>query len=170
MAKSGVTINEMTGEHTAWTSDPDACWGAMFEESEEDSELDETGVLGDSNETGSNHSMREGCVLEDAQSTVLQMLKDLCHGNVPDDSSPQQSTDNAMDLLRNCIALQTALEELVGIARGKKTEDFVHSCIQAMTVLLNLFLDKDMSITWRKASVIIAKTQGHGKTHVWTLQ
>ncbi len=75
-----------------------------------------------------------------------------------------------MDLLQNCIALQTALEELVGIARGKKTGDFVHSRIQAMTVLLNLFLDEDMSITWRKASVITAKTQGHGKTRAWTLQ
>ncbi len=141
----------------------------MFEESEEDSELDETGVLGDSNETGSNHSMGEGCILEDAQSTVLQMLKDLCRGNVPDDGSPQQSTDNAMDLLRNCVALRTALEELVGIARGKKTKDFVHSRIQAMTALLNLFLDEDMSITWRKASVITAKTQGHGKTCTQTL-
>ena len=86
MAESGVTTNEMTGECAAWTSDPDACWGPMFEESEEDSELDETGVLGNSNKTGSNHSMGEGCVLKDAQSTVLQMLEDLRHGNVP--SSP----------------------------------------------------------------------------------
>ena len=44
----------------------------------------------------------------------------------------------------------------------------------AMTGTLNIFLDSDLMHTWRKALLLVAKTQGHGIMHTcnirqWTL-
>jgi hypothetical protein len=36
--------------------------------------------------------------------------------------------------------------------------------IEAMTRLLNLYLDKTLGYTWIKASVVVAKSEGHGTT------
>ena len=102
--------------------------------------------------------------LKDAHGIVAQMLEDLCHGNKPKDSSHLDIMDNALDLLRDRVALRTAQEELVGLVRDQKVGDFVHSRILAMEAVLNIFLDEDLRFTWTKVSIMVAKTQGHGPT------
>jgi hypothetical protein len=106
--------------------------------------------------------------LEDAQGIVLQMLKDLRHGNKPKDSSHLQTMDGALDLLQNCVALQMAQAELAGLAREKTMGNIVHHRILAMEAVLNIFLDEELKFTWTKASIVVAKSQGHGPTHACT--
>ena len=36
--------------------------------------------------------------------------------------------------------------------------------VEAMTRLLNLYLDKDLTFTWIKASEVVVKTEGRGGT------
>jgi hypothetical protein len=40
----------------------------------------------------------------------------------------------------------------------------------AMIAVLNLFLDLELSYTWREASMVVAKAQGHGSTHVHSVR
>jgi len=39
-----------------------------------------------------------------------------------------------------------------------------------MVGVLNIFLDLGLSYTWREASIIVAKAQGHGSIHVHSIQ
>ena len=39
-----------------------------------------------------------------------------------------------------------------------------------MVGVLNLFLDPDLPYTWRKASMIVAKAQGHGSTRARSIR
>ena len=43
-------------------------------------------------------------------------------------------------------------------------------CVDIMIQLLNLFLDKALGYTWRKASKVVAKAEGCGKTHARSIQ
>ena len=47
---------------------------------------------------------------------------------------------------------------------GKKPDLILCGRIQAMVGLLNLFLDEDLGYTWRKASLVAAKSQSQGKS------
>ena len=40
----------------------------------------------------------------------------------------------------------------------------LHGHVEAMTRLLNLYLDKDLTFTWIKASEVVVKTEGCGGT------
>ena len=111
--------------------------------------------------------MEEQANPEDSQDSVLQMLKDLCCRNDPSSCSHLQPADSAMEILRDCVALQKE-KELERIAKEKKLADFVHCRILAMEAALNVFLDKDLQFTWKTASVVVAKSQGCCTTHART--
>jgi hypothetical protein len=42
--------------------------------------------------------------------------------------------------------------------------------ISAMIGVLNLFLDPELSYTWREASMVVAKAQGHGSTRARSIR
>ena len=114
--------------------------------------------------------MEEQCNPKDAQAAILQMLKDLCHGNDPNSHSHLQPTDSALEILQDCVVLQTAQAELRRIVKEKKLANFLYSQILAMEVVLNIFLDKGLQFTWKTASVVVAKSQGHGTTCAQTIR
>ncbi|KAN0140612.1 hypothetical protein V8E53_001821 [Lactarius tabidus] len=141
---------------------------AVFEEEEDGSDDDQT--LDKRNESGNGCAMEEQRTLEDTWDTVSQMLEDLRHMNEPKDSSHPQPADSFLELLRDRVALRTAQEELASLVREKKPGDFVHRRILAKEAVLNIFLDEDLGLTWTKASIIVAKSQGHGTTRARTIQ
>ena len=60
-------------------------------------------------------------------------------------------------------------------AKDKSLNVFLHARVMAMVGALNLYLDPDLSYTWREASLIASKAQGHGIYHSrnirkWILQ
>jgi hypothetical protein len=70
--------------------------------------------------------------------------------------------------------LHAARERLASLVEGEKMDLILHGRVQAMVGLLNLFLDEELCYTWRKASVIVAKSQSHGVARArsirrWTL-
>ena len=54
-------------------------------------------------------------------------------------------------------------------AKDKKLDVFIHARITGMVGTLNLYLDPQLAYTWRKASLIASKSQGHGVTHTRNL-
>jgi hypothetical protein len=115
--------------------DSDSYWEpsrSIFEEEEEVKDKDKAPDDKGNSRNGMEDSEQGN--LEDAQGIVLQMLKDLCHGNKSMESSHPQKTDSALDLLQDCVALQMAQAELAGLAREKMMGNVVHHCILAVTV------------------------------------
>jgi len=87
------------------------------------------------------------------------------------DKAPPAPADNALDLLYNHAALLKAQESLVLQSQDKLSLNVVFwACISAMVGILNLFLDLELPYSWREASIIVAKVQGHGLTHVCSIQ
>jgi hypothetical protein len=104
------------------------------------------------------------------QSTTEVLLKDIRHRNVPADQSPPGPVDNALELLRNYPALSQAQEKLLLQSQDKSLDVIFRARILAMVGVLNLFLDPGLSYTWREASMIVAKAQGHGSTRARSIR
>jgi hypothetical protein len=109
------------------------------------------------------HAEAEDKAAPDANGTqraIQTLLENLRRGRAPADESPPAPVDSALDLLHNRAALLRARESL---QRQDKSLDVVFQArILAMIGVLNLFLDPGLSYTWREASMIVAKAQGHG--------
>jgi hypothetical protein len=86
------------------------------------------------------------------------------------DESPLTSADSALDLLCNCAALLKALKRLRLQSQDKTLDIIFQARISAMAGVLNLFLDLDLRYTWREASMIVAKAQGHKTTCMYSIQ
>lgn len=101
----------------------------------------------------------------EAQRAVQVLLENLCRGCAPADKSPPSPVDSALDLLRDRAALLKARESLLLQSQDKSSLDVVFRArMTAMIAVLNLFLDLELSYTWREASMVVAKAQGHGST------
>jgi hypothetical protein len=101
----------------------------------------------------------------EAQRAVQVLLENLCRGRAPADKSPPSPVDSALDLLRDRAALLKARESLLLQSQDKSSLDVVFRArMTAMIAVLNLFLDLELSYTWREASMVVAKAQGHGST------
>jgi hypothetical protein len=96
------------------------------------------------------------------QRAVQMLLDDLRRGRAPVDESAPAEIENALDLLRDLAALSRAREVLQ--SQSKSVDVVIQARICAMIGVLNLFLDPGLSYTWREASMIVAKAQGHGTT------
>jgi hypothetical protein len=55
------------------------------------------------------------------------------------------------------------------MVKEKKSGNFVHTHILAMEATLNIFLDEELGFNWMKASIVMAKSHGHGPMHVWMI-
>ena len=120
---------------------------------------------------GGGHTETEDKAALDAngtQRTIQVLLEDLRYGHAPVDESPPSPVDNALKLLCDHAALSKARERLQ--SQDKSLNIVFQACISAMIGVLNLFLDPGTSYTWREASMIVAKAQGHGPNHVRSVQ
>ena len=78
---------------------------------------------------------------------------------IPSDGTPAFLCD------RPKKKLHTACAQLAGEISNKELDLVTWRRIQGMMGLLNLYLDKDLNLSWRKVSVIISKSQRHGNAH-----
>lgn len=63
--------------------------------------------------------------------------------------------------------LSTACTTLTAEGDNKVHDLITQRQIQAMFGLLNVFLDEDVNMTWKRASFFISRIQGHKKAHAW---
>jgi hypothetical protein len=96
------------------------------------------------------------------QRTIQELLENLHRRRAPADESPITPVDNALKLLGNRAVLLRAQEALSTQSQDKTLDVVFRARICAMVGVLNLFLDLDLSYSWRKASMIVAKAQGCG--------
>jgi hypothetical protein len=138
----------------------DAASNARAEE-EEDSE----GAASDAREEDVRHPKAVIKAAPDANATqraIQELLENLRRGHAPKDKSPQSPVDRALSVLRNRAALSEAQEMLLQKSQDKSLDVVFRARVCAMLGVLNLFLDQDISYSWRKASMVVAKAQGHG--------
>ena len=103
---------------------------------------------------------------------VAEMLEDLKAGKVLHDNSPEMSLDRGLNQInyKNFPALRRALTKLKVTSKDVKIDVTFRARITAMVSALNLYLDPEMSYTWRQASVVVAKWQGKGVCHAKTIR
>ena len=79
--------------------------------------------------------------------------------------------DTTSDLALNQLhykdfpALRRAVAKLTVKSRNKTLDVFFRARITAMVGTLNLYLDSELSYSWREASLVVSKTQGQGSNH-----
>ncbi|KAJ7118174.1 hypothetical protein C8R44DRAFT_738128 [Mycena epipterygia] len=80
------------------------------------------------------------------------------------DNSLESGSERALNQLnyRNFPALQRAAARLELETKNKAHDLVFRSRILAMWGTLSLYLDPSVAYTWRKASMIVARSQGHG--------
>ena len=106
-----------------------------------------------------------------AQKAVQVLLENLRRGCAPVDGSAPAAIDSVLDLLHDHAMLSRARETLQNKQNQAKSLDVIFKArIAAMIGVLNLFLDPGLSYTWREASMIVAKAQGHGSTRARSLR
>jgi hypothetical protein len=147
-------------EHIQAAKNLESCSPIPVEESEESSSCTASSNDGESDsERAPSMVVKHG--LDDAQAVVARILEERRHGNLDSTGFQSVALDNTMGYLRDRVALHAAREELTVIAEDKKRDHILRSRIRDMVGLLNLFLDEDLRYTWRKASLVIAKSHSH---------
>ena len=101
------------------------------------------------------------------QDVVAQMFQDLQDEKTPHDWSEETSTDRVLNQLnyKNFPALHQALTKLTVKGKDKKIDVLLCARITAMSGTLNLYLDPEVSYSWRQASLVVSRSQGHGVYH-----
>jgi hypothetical protein len=79
---------------------------------------------------------------------------------------PPTSEENALDIICNVAQLRAARAALDLRSKDQTLDSFLRARIIAMAGTLNIYLDPDLGHTWRNASLLVAKTQGHEEMHV----
>jgi hypothetical protein len=102
-----------------------------------------------------------------AQQKVAEMLADLRAGRTPKDDGLATASDLALDRLhyKDFPALRRARASLEIKSKDKTIDVFFRARITAMLGTLNLYLDSELSYTWRQSSLIVSRSQGHGVNH-----
>lgn len=136
-------------------------------DSEEDSEKDQSQLS--SSEPSQHIQPGETCMdpVNLAHVRLKEMLEAISNDTIPSDNSLESASESALNSLnyRNFPALQRAAASLELEAKNKKHDLLFRGRILAMFGTLTLYLDTSMGYSWRKASMVVAKSQGHG-THL----
>jgi hypothetical protein len=92
------------------------------------------------------------------------LLEGISNDTLPSDNSPEGGSEIALNKLnyRNFPALRRAAARLELESKNKKHDVVFRGRILAMFGTLTLYLDTSAAYSWRKASLVIAKSQGHG--------
>ncbi|KAJ7660880.1 hypothetical protein DFH06DRAFT_1296923 [Mycena polygramma] len=117
-------------------------------------------------ETGESSTQAADCMdpvnLEHVR--LKELLDAIQNGTSLSDPTPETDTDRSLNQLnfKNFPALRRAAASLSVKSKDKKLDTFFRARLTAMLGTLNLYLDSQLSYTWREASMIVAKSQGHG--------
>jgi hypothetical protein len=93
----------------------------------------------------------------------MAFLEEL-RGAIPPEG-PHATVDNALDIISDHSALCMARDWLTLMGKDKKIAILFCAHVLSMVGTLNLFLDPKRTYTWRGASLVSSKVQGHGITH-----
>ena len=134
-------------------------------------------MTSDSNEEGGGHPKATVKAAPDAngmQQAIAMLLENLGRGRAQMDHAPPVPVDSPLILLRDHVALSSAQEGLLLQSKNKSLGVVFQARVSAMVGLINLFLDPQLSYTWREASMIVAKAEGNGSRRArsirtWTL-
>ena len=107
-----------------------------------------------------------------ARETVAELLRQLRRGCCPKDDSPETDTDQLLNGLcyKDFPGLRRARAKLTVKSKDKKIDVFFRSRITSMVATLNLYLDPELTYSWRDASLIAAKASGHRVTYARNLR
>lgn len=107
-----------------------------------------------------------------AREKVEELLRELREGRKQVDNSLPNESDIVLDHLdyKDLPNLRRARAELSVKAKDKKLDVLFRARITGMVGTLNLYLDPQLSYTWREASLIASKSQGHGVNHARNLR
>src|SRR5882672_11330182 len=111
------------------------------------------------------HQRREASQAGDSQSSLGNILDDL--EDKTDETGPDQSLGK-LDW-HDFPSLNQARARLTIESKNSAIDVFFRARITGMVGTLNLYLDLDLSYTWREASLIVAKAAGHGVRHARNL-
>ncbi|KAK7060055.1 hypothetical protein R3P38DRAFT_2679776, partial [Favolaschia claudopus] len=95
---------------------------------------------------------------------LKELLEAIESGSTILDPSPETATDRSLNQINytDFPALRRATANLSVKSKDKKLDVFLRARISAMVGTLNLYLDSELSYGWREASMIVARSQGHG--------
>lgn len=107
-----------------------------------------------------------------AREEVENLLRMLREGQRPRDDSRETETDQILNKLshKDFPVLRRAQAKLRIKAKDKKIDIFFRSRITAMAATLNLYLDSELSYSWRDSSILAAKAAGRGVKHARNLR
>lgn len=108
----------------------------------------------------------------EAQKKVEELLCQLREGKRPHDDSPETNVDQYLNGLcyKDFPSLRRAKAKLTVKGKDKKLDVFFRSRITAMVATLNLYLDTELTYSWRDSSIIAAKAMGRGVNHARNLR
>lgn len=111
------------------------------------------------------------------QQQVQELLEALKQKQRPKDDSPENQTDIQLNGLsyKDFPQLRRARASLTIKGRDQLLDIFFRTRITGMVGTLNLYLDPQLSYSWREASIIAAKAAGRSVNHArnlrnWILQ
>lgn len=119
---------------------------------------------------------RESPAVEDTMSAAREevetLLRQIRQGQRPRDDSPETEADQILNKLshKDFPVLRRARAKLNNTAKDQKLDIFFRSRITAMMATLNLYLDPELSYSWRESSVLAAKAMGRGVKHARNLR
>jgi hypothetical protein len=107
-----------------------------------------------------------------ARERIRELLEDLRQKKHPSDDGLDCAADPHLSVLsyKDFPILRRARAQLTVKGKDKKLDVFFRSRITAMAGTLNLYLDPELSYTWREASLLVAKSAGRGPNHARNLR
>lgn len=107
-----------------------------------------------------------------AQGRVRELLENMKNKHLPLDTAPKNQTDKFLNALsyKDFPELRRARAKLTIKSKDKLLDVFFRSRITGMLGMLNLYLDPELSYTWRQASLLASKAAGHGMNHARNLR
>ena len=98
--------------------------------------------------------------------TTSEHLEDLYHDAVLVDQDPSYHVlGSAFQLLSDQPRLRNASEQLTKEIKKGDLDVIVHTHMTAMVGLLNIYLDRNMKYSWKRASDLVVVIQGCGMHH-----
>jgi hypothetical protein len=123
-------------------------------------------------ELDSDVDMNDADPAFDPHKIVEHLLQELREGRKPGDDTPPTESDVILDQLnyKDLPKLRRACTALTVKAKDKKLDITFRGRLTGMVGTLNLYLDPQLSYTWREASLISSKSQGRGINHARNLR
>jgi hypothetical protein len=137
-------------------------WAHMeSKESTRDNDNDDDSGVGDY----ARQSMSESKTNDKETLTTSDHLDALRHEVLAHQEISKQTPGSTSQVLGDRSKLQEASTQLTKEAKRNDLDVIIRAHVVAMIGLLNIYTDENLGYSWRKASEVVAKTQGRGTNH-----